>query len=81
PPAVTPIEETEEIADSELLKAAQSFAKFFEGEIVNMGQNAAETHPKEVKAEKTTANTPIVRGRPDVSEIMETLEDDEDIPF
>jgi DNA polymerase-3 subunit gamma/tau len=89
PAAVTPkpetiaptVEEPEAIADDELLKAARSLAKFFEGEIVSMEPPAGEPPRPEVKTEKPAANTITVRGRPDIQELLETFEDEEDIPF
>jgi DNA polymerase III subunit gamma/tau len=80
PAAVTPIAPTvaepAAIADDELLKAARSLAKFFEGEIVHLEPPAGEPPPPEVKTEKPAANTITVRGRPDIQEL-----DEEDIPF
>jgi DNA polymerase-3 subunit gamma/tau len=81
PALVPPVEESEEIADDEIIKAARSLAKFFEGEIVSVGQKDIESPKAIVKEEKIVTNAPNVRGRPDISEVLETLDDEEDIPF
>jgi DNA polymerase-3 subunit gamma/tau len=71
----------QEVDVSELLAAAQKLAKSFEGEIVNMGYAVPENSVSETKPDKSGENLPIVRGRPNVSEILESLEEDEDLPF
>jgi DNA polymerase-3 subunit gamma/tau len=71
----------QEVDVSELLAAAQKLAKSFEGEIVNMNYAVPENSVSETKVNKSVENMTIVRGRPDVNEILESLEEDEDLPF
>jgi DNA polymerase-3 subunit gamma/tau len=66
---------------SEILAAAQKLAKSFDGEVVNMGYSLPENSAAETKVNKSLENMTIVRGRPDVNEILESLEEDEDLPF
>ncbi|MDJ0542032.1 MAG: DNA polymerase III subunit gamma/tau [Microcystis sp. M53603_WE2] len=66
---------------SEILAAAQKLAKSFDGEVVNMGYSLPENSDAETKVNKSLENMTIVRGRPDVNEILENLEEDEDLPF
>ena len=66
---------------SEILAAAQKLAKSFDGELVNMGYSLPENSAAETKVNKSLENMTIVRGRPDVNEILESLEEDEDLPF
>ncbi|MFN5972166.1 MAG: DNA polymerase III subunit gamma/tau [Microcystis sp.] len=66
---------------SEILAAAQKLAKSFDGEVVNMGYSLPENSAVETKVNKSLENMTIVRGRPDVNEILESLEEDEDLPF
>ena len=66
---------------SEILAAAQKLAKSFDGELVNMGYSVPENSAAETKVNKSLENMTIVRGRPDVNEILESLEEDEDLPF
>jgi DNA polymerase-3 subunit gamma/tau len=66
---------------SEILAAAQKLAKSFDGEIVNMGYPVPDDSGAAAKINKSPENITIVSGRPDVKEILESLEDDEDIPF
>ncbi|WP_072926467.1 DNA polymerase III subunit gamma/tau [Microcystis aeruginosa] len=66
---------------SEILAAAQKLAKSFDGEVVNMGYSVPENSDAETKVNKSLENMTIVRGRPDVNEILESLEEDEDLPF
>lgn len=66
---------------SEILAAAQKLAKSFDGEVVNMGYSLPENSDAETKVNKSLENMTIVRGRPDVNEILESLEEDEDLPF
>jgi len=66
---------------SEILAAAQKLAKSFDGEVVNMGYSLPENSDAETKVNKSLENMTIVRGRPDVKEILESLEEDEDLPF
>jgi DNA polymerase III subunit gamma/tau len=78
-PSLDKLDKEEDI--SELLSAAEKLAKSFEGEIVNMGYAGLETLDSETKVNKSEENIPLVRGRPDVNEILDSLEDDEDLPF
>ncbi|WP_430015551.1 DNA polymerase III subunit gamma/tau [Microcystis protocystis FBCC-A270] len=66
---------------SEILAAAQKLAKSFDGELVNMGYSLPENSAAETKVNKSLENMTIVRGRPDVNEILDSLEEDEDLPF
>ncbi|GCA80400.1 DNA polymerase III subunit gamma/tau [Microcystis aeruginosa] len=66
---------------SEILAAAQKLAKSFDGEVVNMGYSLPENSAAETKVNKSVENMTIVRGRPDVNEILDSLEEDEDLPF
>ncbi|NCR70125.1 MAG: DNA polymerase III subunit gamma/tau [Microcystis aeruginosa LG13-12] len=66
---------------SEILAAAQKLAKSFDGELVNMGYSVPENSVAETKVNKSLENMTIVRGRPDVNEILDSLEEDEDLPF
>ncbi|CCI04148.1 DNA polymerase III subunit gamma/tau [Microcystis aeruginosa] len=66
---------------SEILAAAQKLAKSFDGELVNMGYSVPENSAAETKVNKSLENMTIVRGRPDVNEILDSLEEDEDLPF
>ncbi|MDJ0673201.1 MAG: DNA polymerase III subunit gamma/tau [Microcystis sp. M53598_WE2] len=66
---------------SEILAAAQKLAKSFDGEVVNMGYSLPENSAAETKVNKSLENMTIVRGRPDVNEILDSLEEDEDLPF
>ena len=66
---------------SEILAAAQKLAKSFDGELVNMGYSLPENSAVETKVNKSLENMTIVRGRPDVNEILDSLEEDEDLPF
>ncbi|NCR41575.1 MAG: DNA polymerase III subunit gamma/tau [Microcystis aeruginosa W13-11] len=66
---------------SKILAAAQKLAKYFDGELVNMGYSAPENSAAETKVNKSLENMTIVRGRPDVNEILDSLEEDEDLPF
>ncbi|GBF54983.1 DNA polymerase III subunits gamma and tau [Microcystis sp. 0824] len=66
---------------SEILAAAQKLAKSFDGELVNMGYSVPENSDAETKVNKSLENMTIVRGRPDVNEILDSLEEDEDLPF
>ncbi|MCA2658610.1 MAG: DNA polymerase III subunit gamma/tau [Microcystis sp. M049S2] len=66
---------------SEILAAAQKLAKSFDGELVNMGYSVPENSAVETKVNKSLENMTIVRGRPDVNEILDSLEEDEDLPF
>jgi DNA polymerase-3 subunit gamma/tau len=71
----------QEVDVSELLAAAQKLAKSFEGEIVNINYALPENSVPETKPDKSGGNLPIVSGRPDVNEVLESLEEDEDLPF
>ena len=66
---------------SEILASAQKLAKSFDGELVNMGYSVPENSAAETKVNKSLENMTIVRGRPDVNEILDSLEEDEDLPF
>jgi DNA polymerase-3 subunit gamma/tau len=46
-----------------------------------MGYSLPENSAAETKVNKSLENMTIVRGRPDVNEILESLEEDEDLPF
>lgn len=63
------------------MAAAQKLAKSFDGELVNMGYSVPENSAVETKVNKSLENMTIVRGRPDVNEILDSLEEDEDLPF